>query len=96
MPKDKGKIDLSLLKNLVSELEGMLTACETMPNDLKADKNSWVTEMAKASGLAAAVSTEAALLMGDITHVMQGSVPGGKQDFLEKILGGIKGPGSAN
>ncbi len=91
------KIDLSLLKRLVGELESMIAAAEGMSTDVKADKNEWVLELSKATGVAAGIMTEAGLLMGDIQHVIAGtpaSTP--KSDLLEKILGGIKGSGNTN
>lgn len=93
----KAKVDLTLLKRMVAELESSLTTAESIKTDVNADKVEWVVEMNKATGLAAGVMTEAGLLMGDIQQIIQG-VPGSasKQDFLEKLLGGLKGPGSTN
>ena len=54
--------------------------------------------MNKATGLAAGIMMEAGLLMGDIQHLISGvTTPSGtKSDFLEKLLGGLKGPGNTN
>ena len=91
------KIDLSLLKRLVGELESMIATAEGMSTDVKADKNEWVLELSKATGVAAGIMTEAGLLMGDIQHVMAGTpATATKSDLLEKILGGIKGSGNTN
>jgi hypothetical protein len=97
MPKaPKGRVDLSLLKRLVEELDKMVIATEAMA-EAKGDKNEWVLEMSKATGVAAGIMTEAGLLMGDLQSLMQGPSTGAsKQDLLDKLLGGLKGPGNAN
>lgn len=93
----KSKVDLSLLKRLVGELDSMIAAAEGMSTDVKADKNEWVLELSKATGVAAGIMTEAGLLMGDIQHLIAGSPAGApKSDLLEKLFGGLKGPGNTN
>lgn len=93
----KMKVDLTLLKRMMAELEASLNTAESINTDVKADKIEWIVEMNKATGLAAGVMTEAGLLMGDIQIQIQDSPPGvSKQDFLDKIMGGLKGPGSTN
>jgi hypothetical protein len=92
-----GKIDLTILKRMVAELEASVNTAEAIRTDVKADKVEWIVELNKATGLAAGVLTEAGLLMGDIQHMVQGGPSAGnKQDLLEKILGGFKGPGGTN
>lgn len=92
-----GKIDLTILKRMVAELEASVNTAEAIRTDVKADKVEWIVELNKATGLAAGVLTEAGLLMGDLQHMVQGGPSGGsKQDLLEKILGGFKGPGGTN
>lgn len=92
-----GKIDLTILKRMVAELEASVNTAEAIRTDVKADKVEWVVELHKATGLAAGVLTEAGLLMGDIQHLVQGGpATSNKQDLLEKILGGFKGPGGTN
>jgi hypothetical protein len=93
----KQKVDLTLLKRLVSELDAMLATADGMSTDVKADKNEWVLELSKATGVAAGILTEAGLLMGDIQHLMAGTAAGApKGDLLEKLMAGLKGPGNAN
>lgn len=93
----KSKVDLTLLKRMISELEASLSVAEGIKTDVNGDKVEWIVEMNKATGLAAGVMTEAGLLMGDIQHAILGGPPNGnKQDLLDKIFGGLKGPGSAN
>lgn len=92
----KAKIDLATLKRLVSELESTLSAAEGIKTDVNADKIEYVVEMNKATGLAAGVMTEAAVLMGTIQSLIQDAGAPSKADFLEKLLGTLKGPGGSN
>lgn len=96
------KVDLGLLKKLVGELESSLQTADSLKNAATdSNKNDYVVEMAKASGLAVGVMTEASMLVMDIQSVMQ-SVQGmaaGKSstsDILEKILGPLKGGGGTS
>jgi len=93
----KNKVDLTILKRLVSELESELTTADGIKTDVHADKIEWVVSLNKATGLAAGILTEAGLLMGDIQHLVAGPSSGtSDKDFLNKLLGGLKGPGNAN
>jgi hypothetical protein len=81
----------------MSELEASLSVADGIKTDSKGDRVEWIVELNKATGLAAGVLTEAAMLMGDMQHLIQGGpLAQNKQDFIEKILGGLKGPGNAN
>ncbi len=92
----KKVIDLTLIKKLVSELEIALDKAEEIKT-AKGDKLEWIVELSKASGFAASILGEGGLLMGDIQTLIQGGPQtGAKQDFIEKFLGGLKGPGNAN
>lgn len=91
MPK-MTKIDLTLLKRLVNELEGSLNSAELIKSDK--DLHDYVIEMSKAAGLAAGVMTEAGLLVGDIGGMVQNvQSPTSDKDNLSKILGALKGGG---
>lgn len=94
----KQKVDLTVLKRLVAELESILSAAEGIKTDVNGDKVEYVVEMNKATGICAGILTESGLLMGDIQQMIAGlSAPSmSKADFLEKILGGLKGPGNTN
>jgi len=100
MAKNNSRVDLTLLKRTVAELETTLIAAEALKPDLtnSGDKVEWTIELNKATGLAAGVLTEAGLLMADIQALIQGLAPSAAagKDFMEKILGGLKGPTSAN
>lgn len=91
----KNKVDLTTLKRLVAELEATLNTAEGIKTDVAADKVEFVVEMNKATGLAAGVMMEAAILMGQTQEMIQSAgAPTSKADFLEKILGPLKGGGS--
>jgi hypothetical protein len=93
----KNKVDLTTLKRLVAELEATLNTAEDIQTSVSADKVEFVVEMNKATGLAAGIMMESGLLMGDIQYLIGGAgAPAAKSDFLEKILGGLKGPGNTN
>lgn len=94
----KSKVDLATLKRLVAELESLLSTAEGIKTDVSGDRIEYVVEMNKATGICAGILTETALLMGDVSSLIQGvSAPSmSKADFLEKILGGLKGPGNTN
>jgi len=91
----KNKVDLTIVKRLLAELESTLATAEGINTDVNADKVEYLVEMNKATGLAAGVMTEAALLMADLQQLIQGAgASSTKADFLEKLLSGLKGPGS--
>ena len=93
----KNKVDLTTLKRLVAELEATMSAAEGIQTDVAADKVEFVVEANKATGLAAGIMMEAGLLMGDIQSLIQGvGAPASKADFLEKLIGSLKGPGNSN
>jgi Na+/alanine symporter len=90
------KIDLTLLKKLVSEVEAALASAETI-KDAEGSIVEYIVEMAKLSGLTAGVMQEAGMLVADIqAYVMAVQNPAAQQsNMLEKILGPLKpGPGS--
>lgn len=95
------KVNLDLLKQLVGELEASLqTADGINKSGAESSKNDYVVELSKAAGLAAGVMTEAALVTADIQGVIYATSSGGAAtgsksaaDYLEKILGPLKGGG---
>lgn len=92
------KVDLTLLKKTLEALEVSLASAEKIVAGADPDKVEWTIEMSKATGLLAGIMTEAALLTGDIQHIIQGGASTGlsKMDALESILGGFKGPTGTN
>ena len=93
--KVEPKVDLSLVKRLMTELEAAIATAEKMPHEDKMTKNEWIIELSKAQGLALSVMTEASLLVGDIQHLIGGAPALGslpKLDLLDKL--GLKGSGS--
>lgn len=95
MTKDKEKVDLALVKKLVSELEASLTAADVV---LDADKNAYFVEMSKSAGLAAGLMQEASLLIMDIYSVANANHPNPSQknEFSSNPLFGMKGGGFGN
>jgi hypothetical protein len=92
-PQQKLKVDLSLLKSLVAELEASVAKADGMGDNTPTDQ--YIAEMARASGLVMALSNESGLLVKDIYAVIRfASVPVGVQptntelEELEKVLGG--------
>lgn len=97
-----GKVDLTLLKKLIGELENHLNTAGGI-QDSEGDIQEYIVEMSRAAGLAAGVMSEASLVIGDIHGAVRAlSAPAPKNtDFLEKILGGLtggglKGPGGSS
>lgn len=92
----KNKVNLTVLKRLVSELEASLLIAEGIKPSSDPDKVEGLIEYSKALGLTTSILAEAGFLMGDIQHQMFPTAPSaGKGDLLEKLLG-FKGPGNAN
>ncbi len=95
MPK-VSKVNLTLLKRLVSELEASVATAETIKSSVESGEganNEYVVEMSKAAGLAAGVMTESSMLIMDIQAlVTKAQAPAPlKSDILDKFLGGLKG-----
>lgn len=92
----KPKVDISLLKRLVAELESSLSVMESIQTDVNTDNNEFVVEASKAGGLAAGIMQEATVVLVKIHTVIDGTQNApATQDFLSKILGPLK-PGSSN
>lgn len=90
------KVDLTLLKRLVGELEGALNIVDSIKTDINTDNNELFVEASKAIGLASGVMQEAAGLMGDIQALLVTAPTKSKSEFLEKLMDTLKGPGSTN
>jgi hypothetical protein len=88
----KAKVNLDLLKRLVSELEKSLDAADAISSD--PDANSYVTELARASGLASVIMQESSMLVKDVYILIQQSSGGGAPSEgevmaeLSKLFGG--------
>lgn len=99
------KVDLTLLKQLVSALEASLDAAEeikkTAVAGTKDNVREYIIEMSKAQGVAAGIMREATGVIGDILNVVDyntmGSPPS-KTAAVEEILKkmGIKDSGNTN
>ena len=98
MNKTLPKIDLSILRILIEELEVGLAQSEEMAAKEETHISDYVVSMSKAGGLSAGIAQEAALLVADIQSVIRSAqtpVPK-NQEFLDKLLRDIKGNGTAN
>lgn len=97
MSKPEIKVDLTVLKKLVGELESTLNTAHAIVSSAKPDNAERVVELSKAAGLCAGIMQEASLLVLDIHAVVRGTQPPVDEstDLLSKILGSIK-PGSQN
>jgi hypothetical protein len=95
----KMKVDLTLLKRLVSELETSVSTMDTLGDKTFSKENGveLAVEASKAAGVAAGVMQEAGMLILDIQNLVQGSqMSKSKSDLMEKIMGTLKGPGTSN
>lgn len=95
MAKKLPKIELTLLKKLVGELEIAINAAQELPVDEKEQVHHFISELSKASGLAAGVAQEATALVKDMYQVSamsQKPAPAmGGQDFLAELFGDALG-----
>lgn len=82
MPK-RDKVNLDLLKKLVSELESALTIAEGHPDN---DGKGYIAELAKASGLASVVSQEAYLVVKDIYTLIKLSTSGAPTGDMDSLM----------
>ncbi len=92
------KVNLTLLKRYVAELEASINKAETVMAN-KEDPNDYVVEMSKSAGLASGIVQEATLLVGDIKTAIKlntayqqaaGSIEGDLADLFS--LGGSGKP----
>lgn len=84
-----GKIDLTLLKRLVSEVEQGITTAEKLKL-LPDGKNDYIVEMSRTTGLLAGIMTEATMLVGDVQTLLSGAPPLDKSSIdalTEKLFG---------
>jgi hypothetical protein len=89
---DKAKVNLDLLKKLVSGLEKSLGTAEAM-NPETGDITEYISELARASGLAGVIAQEAGMLVKDIYTLVRmstmsaGAPEGDIMAELDKLLG---------
>jgi predicted house-cleaning NTP pyrophosphatase (Maf/HAM1 superfamily) len=89
----KLKVDLTLLKQLVAELETTMATADLMPVDSTTSNNDYVIEMSKAIGLASGAALEATMLVSDIQLIIKkaASPSPSKEDGLKGLLDMLKG-----
>lgn len=86
------KIDLTLLKQLVGELEAILATADGIQQESPSKNNDYVIEMSKAVGLASGAALEATMLVSDIQTLVRVSTgPAPKEDGLKGLLNLLKG-----
>lgn len=91
------KVDLTLLKKFVTNLEESLNAAEKLRGAEDNDTHATIMEFAKASGLAAGIMQEASMLVGDIQSLIKRlQSPPGVADIFSKLLSGGSGPGDGS
>lgn len=81
------KIDLTLLKKLVSELETSLDHVDELQKDPDYNKNNSIVELSKAIGLVSGIFSESSMLIMDIqvlTQKASGLAP--KEDSVQNLL----------
>lgn len=87
------KVDLTLLKKLVGELEAHLNTAEGIRTASVPDHLEYFVEMSRAVGMASGIMQEASALIGDIgVAVKNAQSQPTKDSFLEAFL--TKGSGS--
>jgi len=101
------KINLKLLKKLVSQLESTLDRADKI-KEAEGDVVEYVVDLSMATGLAAGIMSEAGMLIGDIqSQILSLQSPAaikavaGQSDLLDKLFspnkgGNDRGGGSAN
>jgi len=91
MAKKLPKIELTLLKKLVGELETALTATQELPLDEKDQVFHFITELSKATGLASGIAQEATALIKDMYQVsamsQKPAMPAAGADYLAELFG---------
>lgn len=90
------KVDLSLLKELVVELEKQLNESyasrDKLSNDKDADGNMYrkfIIDLSKSVGLLSGIASESQLLIGDISKIMKYAVLLPEEDDLMNKIGSL-------
>jgi len=90
MSKKDIKADLSLLKDLVIELEKQLDTAYEARDNLPEDKDGamyrkFIIDLSKAAGLLSGIANESSLLMGDLSKIMKSALQSPEDESLNKI-----------
>ena len=86
------KVDLTLLKRLVSELEASLASADVV-KEAALNSNDYVVEVSKAAGLASGLVVEATMLIGDIQYLIKSAGSPSKDDSMKDLMSLFKGTG---
>ena len=101
MSKKPARVNLDLLKKLVSELEKSIEVADLIEVN-EASITDYITELARASGLAGVIMQEANMLVKDIytqVRLAQGPAPVSEADIMteiDKLLGPTGAKRSSN
>lgn len=97
--KKEENIDLTLIKQLLSEVEVLISKAEYLKSSSEDDSyiNEYIVTLAKSSGLILGISQESAMLLTDIQQAVQNcyQAPATTNDFLGSLLK-IKPSGTSN
>lgn len=91
------KVDFTIIKRLVSELEATTIKAEEM-KEAGGSQVDFIIEMSKATGLASQISAEGVYLISDIQKIMVGKPEDllGVKDIFSKAAKGLGGLGGTN
>jgi len=96
MTKQAYKVDLTLLRKLVGELESAINSVQEMPSaDKKEELHRFVIDLSRASGLAAGVAQEATALVKDMYQLVTFAQTA-PSDYGDKLMTDILGSFSGN
>jgi len=91
-----GKVNLDLMKMLLSELEKELDASEVIRSDEKGSANEYVLKVSRASGIASGMMQEASLIVMDLAKLALMAATAGQsqsqdsksvEDLVNKAVG---------
>lgn len=88
------KVDLTILKKLVGELEATLATADGIAKTVEPDVAEHIVELSKAAGLCAGIMQEASMLVFDINAVVRSTQsPSAEKssNMLDSLLSSLKG-----
>jgi hypothetical protein len=85
------KVDLTILKKLVGELESTLSTADAIATAVDPDTAEHVVELSKAAGLCSGIMQEAAMLVLDIQMSVRQTPVDKSSNMLDTLLNTIKG-----
>lgn len=88
-----GKVDLSILKRLVVELESALATADNVVENVSPDLTQHIVELSKAAGLCMGITQEASLLVFDVHALIRNSQSPKEKtgNLIDSFLDSLKG-----